>query len=86
MIKVNIYIFIKQMSIGDWTSNRWVTCFSEVGEQMLKRSAQEIGDLLENNPPEGEEVLSSINFNSYIFKLRSKMEMFGVRNKIYLHL
>lgn len=66
------------MSIGDWTSNRWVTCFSEVGEQLLNRSAQEIGDLLENNPPEGEEVLSSINFNSYIFKLRSKMEQFGV--------
>ncbi|XP_017485028.1 PREDICTED: replication protein A 70 kDa DNA-binding subunit [Rhagoletis zephyria] len=78
------YRLLINMSIGDWTSNRWVTCFSEVAEQMLKRSSQEIGELLENNPPEGEEVLSSINFTSYIFKLRSKMEMFGdmQRNKL----
>ncbi|XP_067619019.1 replication protein A 70 kDa DNA-binding subunit [Eurosta solidaginis] len=78
------YRLLINMSIGDWTSNRWVTCFSEVAEQMLKRSAQEIGELLENDPPEGEEVLSSINFNTYIFKLRCKMEMFGdmQRNKL----
>ncbi|XP_039971109.1 replication protein A 70 kDa DNA-binding subunit [Bactrocera neohumeralis] len=78
------YRLLINMSIGDWTSNRWVTCFSEVAEQLLKRSSQEIGDLLENNPPEGEDVLSSINFNSYIFKLRSKVEQFGdmQRNKL----
>lgn len=66
------------MSIGDWTSNRWVTCFSDVGEQLLGRSAQEIGEAMDNNPTEAEEIFTSINFHSYVFKLRSKVETYGV--------
>uniref|UniRef100_A0A1A9VGL8 Uncharacterized protein n=1 Tax=Glossina austeni TaxID=7395 RepID=A0A1A9VGL8_GLOAU len=29
----------KKMNIGDWTSNRWVTVFSDLAEQLLGRSA-----------------------------------------------
>lgn len=66
------------MSIGDWTSNRWATCFSDLAEQILGRSAQEIGEMLENNPTEAEEVFSAINFHTYLFKLRTKVETYGV--------
>lgn len=66
------------MSIGDWTSNRWVTCFSDLAEQLLGRSAQEIGEALDSNPTEADNIFSSINFQSYVFKLRCKMETFGV--------
>ncbi|XP_075162697.1 replication protein A 70 [Haematobia irritans] len=71
------YRLLVNMSIGDWTSNRWVTCFSDIGEQLLGRSAQEIGEAMENNPAEAEEIFTSINFHSYIFKLRSKVENYG---------
>ncbi|XP_073817699.1 replication protein A 70 kDa DNA-binding subunit-like [Musca autumnalis] len=71
------YRLLINMSIGDWTSNRWVTCFSDMGEQLLGRSAQEIGEALENNPTEAEEIFNSINFHSYVFKLRSKVETYG---------
>uniref|UniRef100_A0A1B0BMK5 Replication protein A subunit n=1 Tax=Glossina palpalis gambiensis TaxID=67801 RepID=A0A1B0BMK5_9MUSC len=72
------------MNIGDWTSNRWVTVFSDLAEQLLGRSAQEIGETMENNPTEAEEIFASINFLSYIFKIRSKVETFGdtTRNKL----
>jgi len=72
------------MSIGDWTSNRWVTCFSEVGEQLLKRTAQEVGDALENDPDTAQKMFAEINFSSFIFKLRCKNEMYGdmTRNKL----
>lgn len=73
-----LFYFLTKMSIGDWTSNRWVTCFSDLAEQLLGRSAQEIGDVMENNPTEAEEIFSSINFHSYMFKLRSKVETYGV--------
>ncbi|XP_059611665.1 replication protein A 70 kDa DNA-binding subunit [Phlebotomus argentipes] len=78
------YRFLVSMSIGDWTSNRWVTCFNEVAEQIIGRSAQEVGELLSMNPDEAETVLSGIHFKSFIFKLRIKMEHFGdtSRNKI----
>lgn len=73
-----------QMSIGDWTSNRWVTCFNEVGEQLLKHTAQEVGDALENDPTVAEKMFADINFSSFIFKLRCKNEMYGdmTRNKL----
>lgn len=78
------YRLLVNMSIGDWTSNRWVTCFSDLAEQLLGRSAQEIGDAMDNNPTEAEEIFSSINFHSYMFKLRSKVETYGdmTRNKL----
>ncbi|XP_065372196.1 replication protein A 70 kDa DNA-binding subunit [Calliphora vicina] len=78
------YRLLVNMSIGDWTSNRWVTCFSDLAEQLLGRSAQEIGDAMDNNPTEAEEIFSSINFQSYMFKIRCKVETYGdmSRNKL----
>ncbi|XP_030553841.1 replication protein A 70 kDa DNA-binding subunit [Drosophila novamexicana] len=78
------YRLLINMSIGDWTSNRWVTCFSETGEQLLKHNAQEVGEALENDPAAAEKMFADINFSSYIFKLRCKNEMYGdmTRNKL----
>lgn len=78
------YRLLINMSIGDWTSNRWVTCFSEVGEQLLRHSAQEVGEALENDPATAEKMFAEINFSSFIFKLRCKNEMYGdmTRNKL----
>lgn len=69
------------MSVADWTSNRWVTCFNEIGEQLLGKSAQEVGRDIEE---QGEAALQTMNFKSYVFKLRAKMEMFGVSNRNYI--
>lgn len=72
------------MSIGDWTSNRWVTCFSDVAENLLGKTAQEIGETLERNKEEADAILTALHFKSFVFKLRSKVEYFGdsARNKI----
>lgn len=72
------------MSIGDWTANRWVTCFSDVAEKILNRTSQEVGEALEHSKEAGDAILTAINFKSFIFKLRSKNEFYGdtSRNKI----
>ncbi|GAB0090580.1 Replication protein A 70 kDa DNA-binding subunit [Sergentomyia squamirostris] len=75
------YRFLVSMSIGDWTSNRWVTCFNEVAEQMFGKTAQEYGELQAINSDEAEALLTNIHFNSFIFKLRIKMEHFGDSNR-----
>lgn len=75
------YRLLVNMSICDWTSNRWVTCFSDVAEQLLKHTSQEIGEIMEKDPEKGGQILLSLNMNSYIFKLRCKMEMFGDMNR-----
>ncbi|EDV49955.1 replication protein A 70 kDa DNA-binding subunit [Drosophila erecta] len=78
------YRLLINMSIGDWTSNRWVSSFNEVGEQLLGHTSQEVGEALENDPAKAEQIFSALNFTSHIFKLRCKNEVFGdmTRNKL----
>ncbi|KAI8045324.1 replication protein A 70 kDa DNA-binding subunit [Drosophila gunungcola] len=78
------YRLLINMSIGDWTSNRWVSSFNEVGEQLLGHSSQEVGEALENDPAKAEQIFSALNFTSHIFKLRCKNEVYGdmTRNKL----
>ncbi|EDV30349.1 uncharacterized protein Dana_GF23244 [Drosophila ananassae] len=78
------YRLLVNMSIGDWTSNRWVTCFNEIGEQLLGHTSQEVGEALENDAAKAEQIFSSLNFTSHIFKLRCKNESYGdtTRNKL----
>ncbi|XP_053684561.1 replication protein A 70 kDa DNA-binding subunit [Sabethes cyaneus] len=78
------YRLLLNMLVGDWTSNRWVTVFTELGEQLLSKSSQEVGEALEFNKEEAEQIFSAIYFNSYVFKLRTKVEYFAdaPRNKI----
>lgn len=71
------YRLLVNMEIGDWTSSRWVTCFNELGEQLLGKTSTEIGQALENDPQEAEQLFSSINFHEFTFKLRAKLETYG---------
>lgn len=70
------------MLVGDWTSNRWVTAFSDVGEQLLGKTSQEIGEMLDNDKEAAEKIFSDIAFQSKVFKLRSKIETFQVRGRL----
>lgn len=65
------------MSIGDWNTDRWVTVFAEVGEQLLNKSSREVGEALEFNKEEAEQIFTSVRLNSYIFKLRTKIASFA---------
>lgn len=78
------YRLLLSLLIGDWTSNRYVTAFQEVGEALLNRTSQEIGETLESDKEEVERIFNTVAFQSYIFRLRSKVEHYGdtPRNKI----
>ncbi|XP_062558412.1 replication protein A 70 kDa DNA-binding subunit [Armigeres subalbatus] len=77
------YRLLVNMLIGDWTSNRWVTIFTELAEQMLGKTSQEIGEALDSHTEDAEQIFSSISFQSFMFKLRTKVEFYGdsARNK-----
>lgn len=72
------------MLVGDWTSNRWVTAFSDVAEILLGKTSQEIGELLEHDKEAAEAVFNEISFQQKTFKLRSKVETYQdvPKNKI----
>lgn len=66
------------MLVGDWTSNRWVTAFSDVAEQLLGKTSQEIGELLEHDKESADAIFSEISFQQKTFKLRTKVETYQV--------
>lgn len=64
------------MDVRDFTFGRWVTCYNDVAEQLLKRTAQEVGEAVEHGTTTAEEILSDLICLSYFFKLRCKNENF----------
>lgn len=64
--------------IGDWTSNRWVTFFSETAEKILEHKTDEIAQAYENDKKEGEAIVQNILFKPRIYKLRTRVETYGV--------
>lgn len=70
------------MSIGDWTSNRWATCFAGEAEQILGKTSDQVGELFDSNKAEAEALLAEQHFRSMIFKLRVKNEFYGDSNRL----
>jgi replication factor A1 len=72
------------MLVGDWTSNRWVTAFSDVAELLLGKTSQEIGELLEHDKEAADNIFNEISFQQKSFKLRTKVETYQdvPKNKI----
>lgn len=72
------------MLVGDWTSNRWVTCFSDVAEALIGKTSQEIGELLEHDKEAADALFNDISFQQKVFKLRTKIETYQdvPKNKI----
>lgn len=72
------------MLVGDWTSNRWVTAFSDVAEILLGKTSQEIGELLDHDKEAADAIFNDISFQQKVFKFRSKIETYQdvPKNKI----
>lgn len=64
------------MNIGDWSGNQWMNVFSTEAEKILNVSSQEFGEASENK--EHNKLLQDANFKNFVFKCRTKMEMYNV--------
>ena len=67
-----------QVNTSDFSSNQWVTCFQDTGAEILGCSAQELGELREQNSPEYDSVFQKANFKDFIFRVRAKMDTYNV--------
>lgn len=66
------------MLVGDWSGNRYVSMFSEQAESLLGKTSKEVGEALENDKETADEIFSQITFKNPVFKLRTKVESYGV--------
>ncbi|XP_076234444.1 replication protein A 70 [Calliopsis andreniformis] len=76
------YRLLASLSLADWTENQWVTAFSEEAEKVLGITAQELGELQENDNDAYLEKFADATFKSFIFKIRVKLEVFNDENRL----
>lgn len=71
-----VYRLLASMNIADATGNRWIVAFNEDAEKILGMSAQELGELKENDIDTYMQKFSEVNFKRFTFSLRVKSEIF----------
>ena len=88
LVKANTQCFIAnhtspvtthaQVNTSDFSSNQWMTCFQDTGAEILGCSAQELGEMKEQNSPEYDSVFQKANFKDFMFRVRAKMDTYNV--------
>jgi len=73
------------MNIVDATGSRWITAFSEDAEKILGMSAQELGELKENDNDAFLQKFGEASFKRFTFTLRAKSEIFQVINNMHFN-
>ena len=67
-----------QINTADFSSSQWVTCFQDTGTEILGKSAQELGELRDQDSPEYNDAFQRANFREFIFRIRAKMDNYNV--------
>ena len=67
-----------QINTADYSSSQWVTCFQDTGTEILGCSAQELGELRDQDSPNYNSVFQKANFKDFIFRVRAKMDTYNV--------
>lgn len=78
------YRYILQLQIQDHTGLTWVTAFQESGEEIVGVSAKELYYLKyeEQDDDRFNEIMRSVVFKKYIFKLKVKEETFSDEQRV----
>lgn len=74
------------MNIVDATGSRWITAFNEDAEKILGMSAQELGELKENDNDAYMQKFGEASFKRFTFNLKATSEVFQViRYDVYFN-
>lgn len=73
---------ILSLNLADWTGHQWATAFNDEAEKILGITADELGELQENDNDAYLEKFGDASFKSFIFTLRVKVEIFNDENRL----
>ncbi|XP_076284159.1 replication protein A 70 [Lasioglossum baleicum] len=76
------YRLLASVNLADWSENQWASAFSEDAEKILGATAQELGELQENDNEAYLEKFGDATFKSFIFKIRAKVEVFSDEHRL----
>ena len=63
--------------LSDVSGNAWVTVFQEAGEKLLGKTALELAELYESDQNEYLNVLNTIRFKSFHFRVYTRTDTFN---------
>ena len=73
------WIIRPQINTSDHSDSQWMTCFQDTGSEILRKSAQELGELRESDENTFDSLFQEANFKEYVFRTRAKMDTYNVR-------
>ncbi|KAM6910908.1 replication protein A 70 kDa DNA-binding subunit-like isoform 2-T2 [Lycodopsis pacificus] len=76
------YRLLLSANLADFGDNQWVTCFQETAEALLGHSAETLGQLRDTDETAFDEVFQKINFTTYIFRNRVKLETYNDESRV----
>jgi len=76
------YRLLCSMNVGDWSGNQWISMFSDEAEKVVGMTAQDAGELMENDPNGFTEAMEKVHFKEFILKCRAKMESYNDEQRL----
>lgn len=68
---------LMKLCISDCTIDCWATVFNDEAEKLLNIKAKDLNELKQMGSPEYEDVTAALNFQSYIFRLKTAEEHYN---------
>ena len=79
------YRYIMSVNVQDYTGQLWLSCFDEVGRQLIGASADEMQEMRENEDPKFQERVQDANCNLWVFRVRAKMDTYNDQQRYVAH-
>ncbi|XP_042901073.1 replication protein A 70 kDa DNA-binding subunit-like [Parasteatoda tepidariorum] len=76
------WTLLLKINIADFSSGIWAVAFRETAEFLLNLKSTDLSALKEQSEDKYQDILSSLHFKSFIFKLRSRVEVFNDTNQL----
>ncbi|XP_053208275.1 replication protein A 70 kDa DNA-binding subunit-like [Panonychus citri] len=73
---------ILNLLISDCTNSVWVTAFHEEAEKLLGMSAKDLADMKSQNDEEFLEYVATLNFRTFQFRIRAKIDNYKEESRI----
>lgn len=70
------YRYIMSVNVSDHTGQLWLSCFDDVGRQIMGMSADQLMELKENDEKAAGDSFQEANCKTWVFKCRAKMDNF----------
>lgn len=79
------YRYIMSVNVQDYTGQLWLSCFDEVGQQVIGTTADEMHEMRENDERVFTDRVQEANCKTWVFRVRAKMDTYNDQQRYVLN-